>query len=109
MKVYKFSNGFIGTEIQAIDSGMFNRGEVKQVPSAKYNRRKYNRMNNEEQEEYDAKRATLKPEYRLFKENSVFTVVTKTAFNYFDKWLENQDIKNNPSSYCNVEALAHLF
>ena len=57
--------------------------EIEQVPSVKYNRVKYNRMDWEEQADYDKKLAKLKNEYRLYSNPSTFWAVTRVEYDYF--------------------------
>ena len=110
-KQYRFANRFFGTFEQAIDSDMFSSIEVVEVPAIQYNRRKYNRMNTEEQEVYEERLKDTKTEFRLYLKNKqgVFVIANLTACNYFDKWQEAYDIKTNPDNYCNNKELAHLF
>lgn len=64
--------------------------EVAAVPSVRYDRRKFNRMDYREQKEYQKKLDTLKKEYRAFPEgDNTFYVITKTEYDYFSR------LKNN--------------
>lgn len=54
---------------------------MAEVPSVKWNRRRYNNMTAAEQEEFDKKYETLKQEYRAQKDN-VFYTISKTAYEY---------------------------
>ena len=109
MKKYRFENGFTGTYLEAIDSGMFIKSDIRTVPKYQYNRIKYNRMDNREQREYEEKLKENKTEYRVYVDNDSFFTVPKRDFLYFQDWLENQDTKNNPDEYASDEELAHLF
>ncbi len=64
-KCYRFSHG-IDTLGAMIERGAFCHAEIAQVPSVKWDRRKFNRMDHREQAEYQRKLDTMKPEYRLF-------------------------------------------
>lgn len=69
-----------------IDMVVNNDGhcEVKEVPSVRYNRRKWNRMYWDEQREYQKKMDKKKKEYRAFpKGDSTFFIITKTEYDYF--------------------------
>ena len=59
--------------------------EIDKKPSVKYDRRKYNRMNWEEQKEYERKMDILVPEYQLRKPGeSTYYEITKTEYEYFN-------------------------
>ena len=54
-------------------------------PKVRWDRRKYNRMDWDEQKEYDRKCAEMIPEYIIFPPKSVsFYEVTRTEFDYFN-------------------------
>lgn len=53
-----------------------------EVPSVKFNRVKYNRMEGGAQQEYDQKLAKTKTEYRIW-QDSTFWAVTKTEYDFF--------------------------
>ena len=108
-KKFRFSNGFIGTVRQAIEGGLFVDSDIKQVPSVQFNRVKYNRMNQAEQDIYQGKLDTLKAEYRLYNKDNTFITCCLRDYLYFNTWLENKDIKDNPNSYCSDKELAGLF
>ena len=57
--------------------------EVSQVPSVKYNRVKYNGMDEREHSVYDKKLEKMKSEYRLWGTSSIFWTVTKIEYDYF--------------------------
>lgn len=84
-KLYCFTDGGIQSFKNRIDTGLYIRGEKVEVSSVQWNRRKYNRMNNEEQEKYDAKMNIKKAEYRLYLKNGdgCFSVVPKMVYDYF--------------------------
>lgn len=60
--------------------------EESEQPSIKYNRVKYNRMNWDEQREYDEKLKVMKPLYKLKRkpEDNSFWEISKTEFDYFN-------------------------
>lgn len=65
-KQWRFKNG-ISTFRALIEAGEFDRAEVGETPLATWNRRKFNRMDQRQQAEYQRKMDTTKPEYRLFR------------------------------------------
>ena len=77
-------NNRIYTRAQFIESILSTGGhtEIKQIPSVKYNRVKYNRMNEREQAAFDKKLAIKKNEYRLYESESSFYELNKTEYNY---------------------------
>ena len=109
MKKYRFENGFVGTYQDAINTGMFIKSDIRTVPKYQYNRIKYNRMDNREQREYGEKLQETKTEYTLITESGLMYDTTKTAYLYFQDWLEKQDMKNNPDEYASDGELNHLF
>lgn len=75
-------NGRITTYKDEIDRGLFVRSQIAEVPSVRFNRVKYNRMNGEEQKEYDEKLNTKKTEYWLFEKGGTFFAVPKAVYIY---------------------------
>lgn len=67
-KPYRFSFG-IATYRQAAESGRFSHGAVGSKPSVEWNRRRFNRMDQREQDAYQRKLDTLVPAYRLYLAN----------------------------------------
>lgn len=83
---YRFSHG-IDTLRAMIEKGTFSHSEQAEVPSVKWNRRKFNRMNGYEQAEYERKLNIMKPQYQLFyKEcpHGSFIVIPKMVYNWFN-------------------------
>jgi len=71
-----------------VEKGLFARSEIGEVPSAKWDRRKFNRMGAIEQREYQRKLDTMKTEYRLFWAGSAhdaYSSVPKMLFDWFNK------------------------
>ena len=81
-KQFRFVDGGIASYKEKIDRGDFVKGELKQVPSVKYNRVKFNRMDAAEQSVYEEKMKITKPEYRLYNKDGTFNVVSKTIYDY---------------------------
>ena len=82
-KLYRFSHG-VKSMRQAIDEGHFVEAKIEMVPKVKWNRTKYNRMNGEEQQEYERKMKELKTEYQLWYDDRTFIDVPKAAYDYFN-------------------------
>ena len=84
-KLYRFSDGKISSFKDRIDAGLFIKGEIAEVSSVQYNRRKYNRMDAKEQKEYEEKMNIKKAEYRLYSKNTdgCFSIVPKMVYDYF--------------------------
>lgn len=58
--------------------------EQAQKPLVDYNRRKFNRMNYQEQAEYEIKCNTLVPDFRIYPDSGrSYYEITKTEFDYF--------------------------
>lgn len=57
--------------------------EIKEVPKYQYNRIKYNRMDGEQQAEYDKKLKERKTEYRIVFDGHILPL-TKIEFEYFN-------------------------
>lgn len=56
--------------------------EIKQVPAVQYNRIKFNRMNYEQQKEYEKRLNTLVPEYRISFEDETYFKLNKTEYEF---------------------------
>lgn len=65
--------------------------EEKQVAAVQYDRRKFNRMNWQQQQEYEKRMAETKKEYRL-KIGDEYYVITKTEFEAFKSLQLEEDI-----------------
>lgn len=84
-KQYRFSHG-VDTFRNMIEEGHYSRGEIGEVPSVQWDRRKFNRMDHRQQAEYQRKLDTMKPEYRLFNKDcphGSFCTVPKLVFDFF--------------------------
>lgn len=80
---------------------MFELGaipSIKQVPCVQYNRRKFNRMDYEQQE-YEKLLDKTKAEYQLCypDEVDICAVVTKIEYDYFMSLLEAKETKDDQS------------
>lgn len=67
--------------------------KIDQVPSVKWNRRKFNRMDYKEQWEYEKRLTRTKPQYQLYYPDDTDTcaVVTKTEYDYFMSLVAKED------------------
>jgi hypothetical protein len=65
-----------------IDAGNIIKIKSIIVPKIQYNRRKYNRMNNREQEEYEKKLKETKNEYLIYANETECFTVKKMVFDY---------------------------
>ena len=84
-KQYRFSFG-VYTFRRAIEVGRFSHADTGQVPSVQWNRRKFNRMDNRQQAEYQRKMDALKTEYRLFNAGcpqGSWVAAPKMVYDYF--------------------------
>jgi len=64
----------------------FNEGckaSEETAPKYKFNRLKYNRMNGQDQEIYEAKMKQTKTAYELREKSNCFYDITKIEYNYF--------------------------
>ena len=82
-KVYAWPDYGHKSHLQLIDEGIFLRGEVAEIPSVKYDRVKYNRMDWHQQREYSKKLEKMIPEYRLYTSDTTFFPVPKLIYDYF--------------------------
>jgi len=91
-KQYRFI-GATETFRQRIERGVYGSAEQVNVPKLTYNRRKFNRMNAEEQTEYERKLSETKVEYRLIykADPDRFTSVSKLIHDWFVELKEKTD------------------
>jgi len=84
-KQRRFSFGDMSFQ-QAIDRGFYSEAGTHEVPKVQYNRRKYNRMNRQEQEHYETELKETKTEYYLVRasDSDIITPCPKSVFNYFN-------------------------
>ena len=106
-KLYRFSDHGVKSFRQLIDKGIFVRAERAQVPSVKWNRVKYNRMNWPEQQEYEKKLDKTKSQYRLWYDEDVFTDVPKYVFEYYNEIKQDNTEEGSPTA--SEEQIKHLF
>lgn len=66
-----------------IETGKITKGEVATVSKVRYNRRKFNRMDAEQQREYDRKLQETKSEYRLYCGDREYFTVPKLVYDYY--------------------------
>lgn len=64
------------------NSGATSKQSVK--PSVEYNRTKFNRMNGEQQQEYERKMSIKIPCYQIHLTSGSFYEVSKTEYEYFN-------------------------
>jgi len=84
-KKWMFSHG-VDTFRGMIAAGRYTHGEAGEAPSVKWDRRKFNRMDHQQQAEYQRKLDTMKPEYRLFNKDcphGSYVSVPKSVLDYF--------------------------
>ena len=85
-KRYQFAFG-VSTFREAIAAGCYSHAEKGEKPSAKWDRRKFNRMDHKQQAEYQRKLDTMVPEYRLYNAgcpHGSWVEVPKMVFDYFN-------------------------
>jgi len=104
-KLWNFAGHGVCSFRTLINKNTFVKSEIASVPSVRYNRVKFNRMNYREQMEYETKMAKMKTEYRLYYDDSVFTEVTKEVYQYFNEYKQTFA----PAEYCTEDELKHLF
>lgn len=82
-KVYRFSDR-TETFRQRIERGVYSHSETATIPVMTYNRHKWNRMNANEQAEYEKRLAETKTEYRLIyaDDSLAFTPVPKLVHDW---------------------------
>ena len=74
------NNGNSTTWRDLINSGKYIRKEKEEVAKIEYNRRKYNRMDWDEQRVYNQKLKEKKTEYRLYTDDDIYLKIPKTLF-----------------------------
>jgi len=83
-KLIRYNNKVIS--IKDWISTLINEGgkpEIIQVPAVQYSRIKFNRMNYEQQKEYEKRLNTLVPEYRIsFFEDGTHVKLNKTEYKF---------------------------
>lgn len=81
-----------------IEGGDVGGAEIKAVPKAVYNRRRFNRMDAAEQTAYEKRLAETKKEYRLFNKNDMdtFKRVPKLVYAYYMEWASERKEQDNP-------------
>ena len=91
-KLYRFF-GVTESFRQRIERGVYGSAEQVNVPKITYSRRKFNRMNSEEQAEYERKLSETKVEYRLIykADPDRFTSVPKMVHDWFVDFKEKTD------------------
>lgn len=80
---YCFANYGIKSFLQLIDEEIIISAKEGTEPSVRYNRLKYNRMNNEQQEEYQRKLDTKVKIYKLYTSNGSCFTAPKMVYEYF--------------------------
>lgn len=95
-KLWNLSEHGLTTYRKLIDEGKVMKGKVVEVPKYKWNRNKYNRMNHEEQREYDKKMEMRKLDYRFYlnKDNDYFYEVPKLVFEYWEEKQKKEEYEN---------------
>jgi hypothetical protein len=84
LKPVRIDGGPVTTWKDLIDKKTFTMAKKVDVPAIKYNRRKFNGMNYQEQEEYERRMKETKPEYRLYTDEETFYEVRKTVYDYYE-------------------------
>ena len=84
-KLWNFSKHGIKSFKNLIDAGVFVASKITEEPKIKYNRIKYNRMNNAQQEEYEKSMKQMKIVYNLCYDERVSTEVSKFVFDYYNE------------------------
>ena len=85
-KQYRFSHG-VDTFRRMIEAGRYSHSEAGEIPRVQYNRRKFNRMDHRQQEDYMRKCNETKTEYRLYRADcphGTYTAVPKMVFEWFN-------------------------
>jgi hypothetical protein len=82
-KEYRWPKYGVKSYLQLINDSVFVRAEIHNIPSVQFNRIKYNRMDNAQQEEYERKLDLMVPEYCLYTSGSSFYSVPKLVYDYF--------------------------
>lgn len=90
-KLYRFSDGNIMNFRDRINQGFYIKSEIALVSSVMWNRRKFNRMDDNEQKEYEEKLNKKKKEYRLFMNDGSFSIVPFYVYEYFQEWKERRN------------------
>ena len=65
-----------------VDRGIYINKGIMYVPSVQYNRIKYNRMDGDEQKEYEKKLNTLKKVHCLYYDKDTWQRVSKQTYDY---------------------------
>ena len=86
-KLWKFQDQGIKSFKQLIDLGIYDRAEEVTVSKYIYNRTKFNRMNQAEQDVYEEKLKEKKTAYRLWRkaEPDTCSEVSRFVFEYFNE------------------------
>jgi len=110
-KKYNYSGFGILTRKEFIEKTHKAGARVEQgeTPSVKYNRVKYNRMDWQEQQEYEKKLNTMVPDYRLYQKGETwFTEITKIEYDYFLSLTDTPELLPG-MEYASKAELNHLF
>lgn len=88
-KKIRFSDGGIYSWAELVESNKYIKTEIAEIPAVKWNRTKYNRMDNREQLEYEKRMKEKKTEYRLLTDDDMFLKIPKMLF---DIIIKNENI-----------------
>lgn len=92
---------------QAIeDHRLFVRAEMKELDghqAGKFNRKRYNRMNAEQQNEYDKKMNEVKKYYFLYLKDGTSYCLPKYVYTYFLEWFNTQPKEVLEGEYLTIE------
>jgi len=87
----------------------FIKSEEGEVNAIIFNRTKFNKMdNNKEQDNYTKRCNEKKKEYRLYKTEEIFITVPYFVYEFFEEYKEKLDIDTNPDNYLGDLELTNL-
>lgn len=84
-KLYNFYGIGIKSFKQLIDNGTFVDSKITEEPKVKYNRVKYNRMDNAQQIAYEKTMQEMKTVYNLCYADNSFAECPKMVFEYYNE------------------------